>query len=127
MTSPSFDAAREVALDAASGRVLSLPTEQPPGRARIVARRSDRLSIEVSASAPAVLVVTESFDPGWRAWVDGAAAPVWRANAIFRAVPVEAGDHRVEMRYRPPSVVWGAGASILGCVITALLIGRRSA
>jgi len=127
VTSPSFDAAREVALDAASGRVLSLPTEQPPGRARIVARRSDRLSIEVSASAPAVLVVTESFDPGWRAWVDGAAAPVWRANAIFRAVPVEAGDHRVEMRYRPPSVVWGAGASILGCVITALLIGRRSA
>lgn len=127
VTSPSFDATREVALDAASERTPSPPADHPPGRASIVARRSDRLSIDVSASVPAVLVVTESYDPGWRAWVDGEPAPVWRANAIFRAVPVEVGDHRVEMRYRPPSVAWGAGASVLGCVLTAVLIGRRSA
>jgi uncharacterized membrane protein YfhO len=58
--------------------------------------------------------------------VDGQAAPVWRANAIFRAVPVGEGDHRVEMRYRPPSAAWGAGASVLGGVLAVFLIGRRS-
>jgi uncharacterized membrane protein YfhO len=72
-------------------------------------------------------VVTEGYDPGWRAWVDGGPAPVWRANAIFRAVAVREGDHVVEMRYRPPSVAWGAAASVLGAALTGVLIGRRRA
>ena len=92
-----------------------------------MARRSDRLTVAVAARRPGVLVVTEGYDPGWRAWVDGAPAPVWRANAIFRAVPVGEGDHRVEMRYRPPSVAWGAAASALGAALTGVLIGRRAA
>ena len=97
------------------------------GHAEIVERRSDRLTVVVAARRPGVLVVTEGYDPGWRAWVDGAPAPVWRANAIFRAVPVGEGDHRVEMRYRPPSVAWGAAASALGAALTGVLIGRRAA
>jgi hypothetical protein len=119
-----FDERREVALDPSSGRAASLPQDDA-GRAEIVERRSDRLTLAVAARRPGVLVVTEGYDPGWRAWVDGAPAPVWRANAIFRAVPVGEGDHRVEMRYRPPSVAWGTAASVLGVVLTGVLIGRR--
>lgn len=126
VTSPDFDARREVALDPRSGRAAS-PAQDDAGRAAVVARRSDRLTIAVSALRPAVLVVTESYDPGWRAWVDGAPAPVWRANAIFRGVPVPQGDHRVEMRYRPPSAAWGAAASALGVTLIAVLSGRRAA
>jgi hypothetical protein len=123
---PGFDPRREVALDESSGRAASPPVEDA-GRAAIVARRSDRLTVAVSARRPGVLVVTEGYDPGWRAWVDGAPAPVWRANAIFRAVPVGEGDHQVEMRYRPPSAAWGALGSAVGAVLAAVLIGRRTA
>jgi hypothetical protein len=123
---PGFDERREVALHPSSGRP-AMPPQDDAGRARIVARGSDRLAIEVSARRPGLLVVTESYDPGWRAWVDGAPAPVWRANAVFRAVAVGEGDHRVEMRYRPPSAAWGATASVLGAVLAAVLIGRRTA
>jgi hypothetical protein len=41
-------------------------------------------------------------------------------------VPVGEGDHRVEMRYRPSSAAWGAVASVLGVVLAAVLIGRRT-
>ena len=123
---PGFDHRLEVALDASSGRAAS-PPQDDAGHAEIVARRSDRLTVAVAARSPGVLVVTEGYDPGWRAWVDGAPAPVWRANAIFRAVPVGEGDHRVEMRYRPPSVAWGAAASVLGAALAGVLIGRRTA
>jgi hypothetical protein len=126
VTASEFDERREVALDASSGRAAS-PPHDDAGTAEIVERRSDRLTIAVAARRPGVLVVTEGYDPGWRAWVDGAPAPVWRANAIFRAVAVGEGEHRVEMRYRPPSVAWGAAASALGAVLTGVLIGRRAA
>jgi hypothetical protein len=126
VTDPAFDPRLEVALDASSGRAASPPAADT-GRAQILDRRSDRMRVAVSARLPAVLLVTESFDPGWRAWVDGLPAPVWRANGIFRGVPVPPGDHVVEMRYRPPAVAWGAAASVLGVAMAGFLIGRRRA
>jgi hypothetical protein len=76
------------------------------------------LSLEVETCAPAYLVVTDSFFPGWEAKVDGIATPIRRANLLVRAILVPAGKHRVEMVYRPASVRWGLWASTLGLVLT---------
>ena len=45
-------------------------------------------------------MAVEGYEPGWTARVDGQEAPLLRANALFRAVAVPKGAHRVEMRYR---------------------------
>ena len=66
--------------------------------------------------APGVLVVTEAFDDGWLAQIDGQPAPVVRANGLFRAVRVAEGRHDVRFRYRPPAVVAGAALSVIGLV-----------
>lgn len=116
---PGFDPRREVVLpEGAPALVESTPSA---GRARVVDRRSDRLAMEVEASGPAYLVVTEMFDPGWRATVDGRPAPVHRANLIFRAVPVPPGRHEVRMRYLPSPVLWGAAASGLAWVVVGIM------
>jgi hypothetical protein len=60
------------------------------------------LALEVTTAAPALLVVTDSYDPGWRAWIDGTPAPIYPANVAFRGVFVPAGTHTVEMTYSPP-------------------------
>lgn len=120
-----FDPRVEVALEPRAGDTL--PGAEGGGAARITARRSDALTVAVSARGPSFLVVTEGYDPGWRAWVDGEPAAVRRANAIFRAVAVPAGEHVVEMRYRPRPVAWGAAATALGLALGAVLATRRRA
>ena len=70
--------------------------------------------------APGFVVLVDTWDPGWQATVDGEPATVLRANLALRAVAVPAGEHLVEMRYRPRSVLVGAGFS---GVATALLLG----
>jgi hypothetical protein len=108
LADPSFDPAREVLLLPAAGTNASGSTtnaEAPavsPGSVRIVLRRPDALAVEVALAAPGWLVAVEGYDPAWTARVDGMAAPVLRANLLFRAVPVPSGPHRVELRYRPP-------------------------
>ncbi|MBC7224032.1 MAG: YfhO family protein, partial [Anaerolineae bacterium] len=77
------------------------------GRAKVVAYQPNRMEVQVETLEPAYLVLSEVFYPGWRATVDGAPAPVYRANAIFRAVPVPAGEHRVVLVFSPVS--WRAG------------------
>jgi hypothetical protein len=81
------------------------------------ARRLDDGSFEVESDGPGLLVVSETWDAGWSATVDGAPAPVLRANLAFRAVPVPAGVHRVAFAFRPAYLARGAIGSALFLLI----------
>jgi hypothetical protein len=86
------------------------------GRARILNEGINGLTVDVDASTAGFLVVNESWDPGWRASVDGRDAPLLVANSVFRAIPIEAGRHRVELRYRPTTYeagLWISGGALL--------------
>jgi uncharacterized membrane protein YfhO len=59
------------------------------------------------------LFVSESFYPGWRAFVDGREAKIYRANYMFRAVPLPSGAHTVKFVYDPVSLKAGALVSLI--------------
>jgi uncharacterized membrane protein YfhO len=81
-------------------------------------REPDFLRLDVSASAPALLMLSEIWDPGWVTSVDGVATTIYLADHALRAVPVSAGHHVVELRYEPPSLRLGIAITVL----TALII-----
>ncbi len=71
----------------------------------------EHFSVEALTPAPAYLVFSEVWYPGWRAWVDGVETPVYRANFAFRAVYLAApGRHAVTLRFDPWS--WKIGLAI---------------
>jgi hypothetical protein len=117
LSGPDFDPTAEVVLAPPASPPASAGTR---GHARVVRAQADRLVLETEADGPGFLVVVEAFQPGWRAEVDGHPAPVQRANSLFRAVEVAGGRHRVELRYRPASVVWGLALSGVGLLLSAL-------
>ncbi|WP_242392759.1 YfhO family protein [Anaeromyxobacter oryzisoli] len=90
-----------------------------PGRVLSIARGLESLRVEAEADADATLVVADAWWPGWEATVDGVAVPIFRADALVRAVRWPAGRHVLEMRYRPPEVRWGLGVTALGVALTA--------
>jgi uncharacterized membrane protein YfhO len=71
----------------------------------------------VSLEHRSILVVQTSFDPGWSALQDGQAAPALRVDAGLLGVRLDAGEHRVELRYRNPLLV-----SALATTLASLLI-----
>ena len=88
------------------------------GECQIREHTGDRVAIDVVASAPALVVLSENYDPGWTATVNGAPARVLPANAAFRAVEVPAGRSRVEFRYRPRG--WTAGLLVSAAALAAI-------
>ena len=90
---------------------------ESPGRARVAVYDEERVVIETRVARPALLVLTDSWFPGWKATVDGAERPIHRVDYLIRGVSVPAGARRVEFRYEPGS--WTAGW-ITSCV--ALLV-----
>ena len=67
------------------------------------------------------LVLSEIFYPGWRATIDGSPANVYRANYLFRAIPLPAGPHRIELSFMPDSFLVGATIS-LGATLFLVLV-----
>lgn len=72
------------------------------GRVTNLELRSSDQRFEIEADRDCFLVVSDNYDHGWRAWVDGKETGVFRANYNLRAVAVPKGRHVVEFRYRPP-------------------------
>lgn len=123
---PTFDLGADAVLSGAPSR--EAPPAQPPvlGSVHLRERLPDRIVAETESDGPGYVVVVEAFDRGWKATVDATPADVQRANVAFRAVAVPAGRHRVELRYRPPVVLWCASVSLLAWACVAAWIARRS-
>jgi hypothetical protein len=71
------------------------------------------------------LLVNDAWFPGWRAEIDGAATPIYRANLNLKAVYVPAGARTVTLTYAPRSVVVGAVASMLFVALALVLFFHR--
>lgn len=98
----------------------SLPRALPGGEATVLASGPDDLLLQVRSTGPGHLLVTNNWDKGWSARVDGSPAPVLRANLAFQAVPIPgAGEHRVELTYRASLVPWLHLASLAGLLLLA--------
>jgi len=82
------------------------------GKVEIVSIRNNQVVIEMEADEAGVLVLTDSYYPGWKAFVDGAEIVIKRANYALRAVAVPAGKHEVIFKYQPLS--FAAGRLISG-------------
>lgn len=64
-----------------------------------------RAVYETDTDRERLLVLSEVYYPdGWQLYIDGAAAPIYRANYLLRAVKVPAGVHRLEMVFDPESI-----------------------
>jgi hypothetical protein len=116
---PGFDPRSEIVLPEGEER---RPRPGFRAEARLLEERPDRLRIAVDLDAPGHLVVLDGYAGGWRAQVDGAPAPVLRANAAFRAVPLDPGRHVVDLSYRPRSVAVGFAAGLVSLVAVLLIL-----
>lgn len=84
--------------------------------------------LTVSAPEGGLLVINDTYYPGWQATVDGVGTPILWTNYLFMGVPLEPGVHTVRLEYRPASVPLGLAVSLIaGLVLVGVVLARRSA
>ena len=122
-----FDPRREILLPEGRPQVAGPGSV---GTATIIESRPDSVRVRAHIERPGFVVLVEQYDPGWKATLDGRPTRIQRANIAFRAIAVPAGEHVIEMRYRPRSFIVGcrlALACVVGLVVAAgaLTVRRR--
>ncbi|MBS3919391.1 MAG: YfhO family protein [Deltaproteobacteria bacterium] len=84
------------------------------GEVEFISETNNRLSLKVEAKTESILVLSDTFYPGWKAFVNGKEERILRANYNFRAVPLGRGTHQVEFAYDPISFKLGAAITFMG-------------
>jgi hypothetical protein len=122
LAGPGFDSNREVVVE---GDAPSFGSQAPGVAVTPDAIGPERWHARVSLSQPGYLLQREAWYPGWRARVDGRDAPVLRADALFRAVQLGAGEHDVEIFFDSASFNRGAVVTLTGLLVIIVLLAWR--
>ncbi|MBA3860000.1 MAG: hypothetical protein C0507_24075 [Cyanobacteria bacterium PR.3.49] len=113
---------------AANGIQLNaVPTGDDVREALPVAIDTDaatKISMTVDAPADAVLVLADTYYPGWKARVDGKEVPIFHADYLFRGVQIPAGKHTVEFSYSSKPFNIALVLFSLGLIASAVLLVR---
>jgi hypothetical protein len=123
MTSKDFRPDREALLEEELPHPIPLPQKGKGTAKRVefISETNNRLVLQATAEEDSLLVLSDTYYPGWKAFVDGKKTEIFRANYTFRAIPLSAGTHRVEFVYDPLSFKFGALFTFLGIVGCAVI------
>jgi hypothetical protein len=114
MREGGFNPAQEVILEQEPGFLIARETVLDPWKAVITSQESNRVVVDTECNYGAILVLCDSYYPGWRAEVDGAKTEILKADYVFRAVPLPRGNHKIVFSFRPPIFFAGALISWVG-------------
>lgn len=112
------------------GASFLMDPEDEDSKIRITDRTANAVKVKLEEVPDwRILLFTDAFYPGWRAFVDGEAVPIMRANDAFKAIEVPPGTHDVRFQYHSPRVAIGIAislASLAGCVLYLALSSLRA-
>lgn len=71
-----------------------------------------KVDLQVKVQRERMLVLTDNYYPGWKAYLNGKPINLFAANYVFRAVLVPQGEHHISFRYEPASLKKGFWISL---------------
>jgi hypothetical protein len=123
-----FDPTRFVLLEEnprANLTSLSTSVINESRRVLITSYRPDHITLISNCTQPGFLFLSESFYPGWKAYVDGMEKPILRGNYLFRVIEISEGNHEVSFVFDPFSIRAGIATTVGFCVFLAAIASHR--
>jgi hypothetical protein len=93
------------------------------GIAKLTDETPTRVTLALEMLTPGLVVLSDIWDVGWRAYLDGVEVPILRTNHAVRGVVVPAGRQTLEFRYQPAALRLGLGISFVALMICAAWAG----
>ncbi len=84
--------------------------------------KGDRISGQIDVQSKGYFVTSIPYDQGFEVEVDGKPCSKEMVNTAFLGFPIEEGHHTVEIVYHAPGAAAGKVISLLGVLVTVLLL-----
>jgi hypothetical protein len=104
---------------------VPLPSTSPSHdmiSARIIKQTANATEFQTAIDQSGMLIISRTWMPGWKAWVDGKPTQVYRVNYAFQGIVLSPGEHTIYLRYHPIGFAWGWVISVTTVGVFALLL-----
>lgn len=100
----------------------TLPSSSTTSTASVEYSRisNNHARVEVNLSKPGLLIVAETYYPGWRAYVDGRRQELYPTDLVLQGVFLDAGEHRVDLVFAPTA---GRLSVVIATLAVPILLG----
>jgi hypothetical protein len=100
----------------------------PAGTVEILDDRPGRIQVVVNAQTPQLLVLTETWHPGWTASAGGRSIPCQPAYGSLLSCLVGPGHAEIDIRFFPRTLWFASGAAAVGLLgaLTWFFVVTRS-
>ena len=119
--SKTFEQDRDVIVESSAASTVLRSTKKISEVAPVQRPDPQTVKLQFKAEAPAMVVLTDSYYPGWTAMLDGKKADIVPVNGMFRGVAVSKGQHELVYEFRSTSLETGIKILIGGIAILALI------
>lgn len=130
LLNPSFPLGKKIILESEPELEKSNPNQIPKVEYLDYGEQSSKIKVETKNDG--LLFVSDTFYPGWRAYIDDKETRILQADYAFRAIVIPKGSHSVKVVYEPESFAFGSKISILSVSamialpVVFVLLGKRN-
>jgi len=100
---------------------VEFDSQAATGTATIETYTPTDISIRSNTQGNQLLVLTDTFYPGWIATVDGNTTPIYKTNFAFRSIVVPGGNHLIRFSFDPLSFRIGMVLSCISLIVSAVI------
>lgn len=125
----SFDPRTEAIIEPLAGVPVppDLPAassgDAPGGEIRSFTDTQDSVTMTVASSGQGLLVLGDTWYPGWTVTVDGVKRPIFQTNYLFRGVFLDPGLHQVVFTFKPTYLALGGWLCAISLSVCLGLLG----
>ncbi|MCK5085175.1 YfhO family protein, partial [Candidatus Parcubacteria bacterium] len=97
--------------------------------ADIISYSPHEVKIKVNNKRDGLLVLTDSFYKGWKAYIDGKEVEIYPTNVAFRGIYTPKGEHEILFLYKPDSFKYSIYIALIGLMtcLFLLIVRQRKA
>ena len=114
---PNLDLENTVALEEKAPQGYNPSIIKDNSKAKIKDYQTNKVTIGVTLENPGILVLTDTYYPGWEVFVNGNPSKIYRVNGLVRGVFLDKGNHEVVFKYFPRSFKIGLAITIFSLLL----------
>lgn len=118
----SFNPHTTVLIEKDSPSISSSFIDTPNNKVVLKNYKENTISLETATESDQLLVISDNYYPGWKAFIDGQETSIYRANYTFRSIFLPKGHHSIKFLYQPLSLQIGILISLFSGFLYLLTI-----
>ena len=118
-----FNPAKTILLEEElSNHSLDLNQVNQANKVMVEDYQANNIKLLTKTEGNKLLFLSDTYYPGWKAFIDGKESKIYRADYAFRAVVVPAGNHEVIFSYQSQSFYLGSKISIISLIVLIIFL-----